>query len=93
MPTLAQRERVAEGRVRGFCAAATGTAKPNPGSKLDQSRMRAGSSWTEPVQAGRILQLRITPSPLKRGGGFGLAAGGNTPEPLGDGELAMPLKR
>jgi hypothetical protein len=30
MLTLALRERVAEGRVRGFCTAATGTAKIKP---------------------------------------------------------------
>ena len=30
MVTLALRERVAEGRVRGFCTAATGTEKTKP---------------------------------------------------------------
>ena len=35
MLTLAQRERVAEGRVRGFCAATTGTANTVTGQCRD----------------------------------------------------------
>jgi hypothetical protein len=40
MPTLARRERVAEGRVRGFCAAATGI-----GNRFDRLFSQAIALW------------------------------------------------